>query len=63
MLRGFGPADEILLFRQKDPKPFSPVRGPTGSFATVPKQEGSGTRYAQTTLAEKPIRDSRSATP
>ena len=25
--RGFAPADEVLLFRQKDPKPCSPVHG------------------------------------
>ena len=30
------PHDEILLFRQKDPKPLAPGRGPTGAFATVP---------------------------
>ena len=46
--RGFGPArrgeecgvspphGEVLLFRQKDPKPSAPVRGPSGSFAPVP---------------------------
>ncbi len=28
-MRGFVPADEVLLFRQKDPKPFLPVRGPS----------------------------------
>ena len=27
------PHAEVLLFRQKDPKPFPPVRGPSGSFA------------------------------
>ena len=27
---------QALLFRQKDPKPFPPVRGPTGPFAPVP---------------------------
>ncbi len=29
-MRGFAPADEALLFRQKCPKPFPPVRGPVG---------------------------------
>jgi len=29
-MQGFAPADESLLFRQKEPKPFSPVRGPLG---------------------------------
>ena len=31
------PHDEILLFRQKDPKPWAPGRGPLGAFAPVPK--------------------------
>ena len=47
-LRGFGPARrgegcgvsaphaEVLLFRQKDPKPLAPGRGPSGAFAPVP---------------------------
>ena len=30
------PHDEVLLFRQKDPKPLAPGRGPSGSFAPVP---------------------------
>jgi len=55
-MQGFAPADEVLLFRQKDPKPFSPVRGPTGPSASIPNQDGEGTRSAQTTLAEKSIR-------
>ena len=33
---GFGPAAEVLLFQQKDPKPFFPVRGPTGPWSTAP---------------------------
>ncbi len=28
-MRGFAPRDESLLFRQKEPKPFPPVRGPS----------------------------------
>ena len=31
-MQGFAPADEVLLFRQKDPKPFPPVRGPSSSL-------------------------------
>jgi len=31
LMRGFAPADEALLFRQKDPKPFLRVRGPSAS--------------------------------
>jgi len=60
-MQGFAPADEILLFRQKDPKPFPPVRSPLGPSATVPNQDGSGTRCAQTALAERPIRYGGSA--
>ena len=30
------PHGEVLLFRQKDPKPWAPGRGPPGAFATVP---------------------------
>ena len=30
------PHDEVLLFRQKDPKPFAPGRGPAGAFTPVP---------------------------
>ena len=55
-IQGFAPADEVLVFRQKDPKPFPPVRGPSGPSATLPNQDGSGTRSAQTALAEKSIR-------
>ena len=63
-MQGFAPADEALLFRQKDPKPCLPVRGPPGNFAVVPNQDGEGTRgvypessrRTQTALAERPIR-------
>jgi len=66
------PRDESLLFRQKEPKPCLPVRGPSepaqkpalrDASASVPNQDGSGTRSAQTALAERPIRDSGSAAP
>jgi len=30
-MQGFAPTDESLLFRQKEPKPFSPGRGPSES--------------------------------
>ena len=48
----------------KGPKTISaralPLPGP---FATVPNQNGSGTRSAQTALAEQSIRDGSSAAP
>ncbi len=63
------PRDESLLFRQKEPKPFLPVRGPSepaqkqalrDASASAPNQDGSGTRSAQTAFAEKSIRCSGS---
>jgi hypothetical protein len=35
-MQGFAPADEALVFRQKCPEPFPPVRGPPGSSASAP---------------------------
>jgi len=45
-MQGFAPADEVpstdsgqaLLFRQKDPKPFPPVRSPTENDQNVRQQ-------------------------
>ncbi len=37
-IQGFAPADEVLLFRQKDPKPFPPVHGPPGPSASAPNK-------------------------
>jgi len=51
-MQGFVPADETLLFRQKCSKPFPPVRGPSGTSASTPNQDGSGTRCAQTAFAK-----------
>ncbi len=51
--QGFAPADDLLLFRQKEAKPFLPVRGPSdltqkqglrGPWSTTPNQDGSETR-------------------
>ncbi len=67
LLRGFAPArrgeedcgvsaphDEVLLFRQKDPKPLAPGRGPQrGCLCPGPGGVGCGTRCAQTVLAAK----------
>ncbi len=56
------PYDEVLLFRQKDPKPFLPVRGPSdiaekqflrGPWSSTPNQDGSETRCAQTVFARE----------
>ncbi len=56
-LAGFRPRRRGPFVSAKGPKTISararPLRGP---FATVPNQDGSGTRCAQTALAEKSIR-------
>jgi hypothetical protein len=52
-MQGFAPADEVLLFRQKDPKPLLPVRDPPGPSTFTLNQDGSGTRSAQTAFAEE----------
>ena len=43
---------QALLFRQKDPKPCSPVRGPSGASASAPNHGGCATRSGQTVLAK-----------
>jgi len=37
-LRGFVPADESLLFRQKGSKPFLPALVPPGAWSTTPNK-------------------------
>ena len=51
----------ICSLCEKDPKPFSPVRGPLGASASVPNQDGEETHSAQTALAKMSIRGSGSA--
>ncbi len=48
--------EEVLLFWQKDPKPFPLAHGPAGLLRPNTESHGCGTRFAQTVLAEKPIR-------
>ncbi len=62
-MQGFAPADEVLLFRQKDPKPCSPVRGPAGSSASVPNKMARELALLKQPLPERPIRDGGSAAP
>jgi len=52
-MQGFAPADDLLLFRQKEAKPFLPVRGTTGNWSTTPNQDGSETRSAQTVFTKE----------
>ncbi len=58
-MQGFAPADEALLFRQKDPKPFLPRRVPPGElrpgtelYGCATRSEVQGHLSAQTVLAE-----------
>jgi len=58
-MQGFAPADESLLFRQKEPKPFSPVRG----GASVPNKMARELALLKQPSPERPIRDRGSAAP
>ena len=58
-MRVSSPRDEVLLFRQKDPKPFPPVRVPAGKLRPGTELYGCATRSevqshlsAQTMLAK-----------
>ena len=64
LMPGFAPARRVPFVSAKGTKTISArARPPGGPFATVPNQDGSGTRSAQTVLAEKSIRDGGSAAP
>ena len=52
VIPGFGPAAEALLFRQKDPKPLLPGRGPVGVPSLQAKPWWRITRSAQTDSPE-----------
>ncbi len=52
------PRDESLLFRQKGPKPFLPVRGPAGASAFVPNKMAQ-----ELALLKQPSPRSRFGTP
>ena len=60
-MRGFAPADESLLFRQKEPKPFLPVRGPMGASASVPNKMAQELAPLKQPSPKKSIRDCGSA--
>ena len=62
-MQGFAPADEVLLFRPKDPKPFPPVRGPAGSSASVLNKMARELALLKQPSPERPIRDGGSAAP
>jgi hypothetical protein len=49
VLPGFAPAGEVLLFRQKDPKPWWPWRGPSGALRRLPTSVAR--KLAESTLS------------
>ena len=74
-MRGFAPArrgeecgvspphGEVLLFRQKDPKPLAPVRGPSGAFAPVPTVRAAELASLKQSSPPNRIRDRGAAPP
>ena len=57
------PHDEILLFRQKDPKPWAPGRGPWGAFAPVPTVRAAELASLRQSSPPNRLRDWGAATP
>ena len=57
------PHAEVLLFRQKDPKPLAPGRGPTGAFATVPNVRAAELASLKQSSPPTRIRDWGAAPP
>jgi hypothetical protein len=54
MISGVSPPhDEVLLFRQKDPKPIPPCRCPSGPLRGSPRPAAAELAPAQTVLAKK----------
>ena len=57
------PRAEVLLFRQKDPKPLAPGRGPSGAFAPVPKVRAAELASLKQSSPPNRIRDRGAAPP
>ena len=57
------PRDEVLLFRQKDPKPWAPGRSPSGAFAPVPFVRAAELASLGQSSPPHRIRDRGAATP
>ena len=57
------PRDEVLLFRQKDPKPLAPRRGPPGAFAPVPTVRAAELASLKQSSPPTGFRDCGAATP
>ena len=71
-MQGFAPADDLLLFRQKEAKPFLPVRVPSdpaekqalrGASTSVPNKMAQELAPLKQPSPEQSIRDSGSAAP
>ena len=54
---------QALLFRQKDPKPLAPGRGPSGTFAPVPISRAAELASLRQSSPPKKCRDWGAATP
>ena len=54
---------EVLLFRQKDPKPLAPRRGPSGAFALVPTVWAAELASLRQSSPPYRLRDRGAATP
>ena len=54
---------QALLFRQKDPKPWAPRRGPPGSFAPVPTVRAAELASLKQSSPPYRVRDRGAATP
>ncbi len=64
MHAGFRPPhDEVLLFRQKDPKPLAPGRGPRGALAPVPMTWAAELASLRQSSPPNSFRDWSAATP
>ncbi len=65
--RGFcgvsAPHAEVLLFWQKDPKPWAPGRGPSGVFAPVPKVRAAELAALRQSSPPNKVRDRGAASP
>ena len=57
------PHDEVHLFRQKDPKPLAPGRGPGGAFAPVPISRAAELASLRQSSPPQSLRDRGAATP
>ena len=60
---GSAPRDAVLLFWQKDPKPWALGRGPLGAFAPVPKVRAAELALLRQSSPYNQVRDRGAAAP